>query len=168
MTRQETRNFLERIHSHYNDFIVDDFKIADWYNELKKYDLHDVSDKFEKHIKSEEYGKYAPKLFNLTRYLTPVDEKGKQKNYIKECPKCGAIFSNETFDDHYNDCVLISSIIRDMKKYFNMELSRKDLESFDKPKLYKAYNKYINMMLASELVSNDRKEVLKKCYIQGY
>ena len=167
MNKVEVKNFMKRIQSHYNDFIVDDFKISEWYSELSKYDSQDVSERLDKHLKSEEYGKFAPKLFNLTRYLVPSEDKDKKIVYNKECPKCGRIFTNETFDDHYDDCVLIASIERDMKNYFNITITRQELETYGKEKLYKTYNKYIDKMLNCELVTKDRKAILKNCYIKG-
>ena len=35
MTIKETTNFLERIKQHYQEFIIDEFKIDEWHNVLR-------------------------------------------------------------------------------------------------------------------------------------
>ena len=37
MEKKETINFMQRIKSHYQEFVIDDFKIAEWHKELTKY-----------------------------------------------------------------------------------------------------------------------------------
>ena len=85
MTIKETNQFMERIKSHYQEFIVDDFKIKEWHKELSKFDLEDVNKKLDEHLKSSEYGEYIPKLFFLTKYLIPSKDKGKIKHYVVKC-----------------------------------------------------------------------------------
>lgn len=166
MTRTEVRNFLTRIQSHYPEFIVDDFKLSEWYSELKKYDAEDINIKLEKHIGNEEYGRFAPKLFNLTKFLKTNEERQQNITWLLKCEKCGRIFKNTDYTSHYDICVLIATMVRDLKKYFNQDISREKLEELSQAKLYELYNKYVDKMLSSEFVSTDRKEILKKCYIK--
>lgn len=77
LNKKETINFMERVKSHYQEFIIDDFKISEWYGKLKDYDAEDVNKKFDEHLGSEVYGDYIPKIMFLTKYLTPTKEKGK-------------------------------------------------------------------------------------------
>ena len=38
VTKEQTKNLFRRIKSHYQEFAVDDFKVEEWYKELKEYD----------------------------------------------------------------------------------------------------------------------------------
>lgn len=56
MTKEQTKNLFRRIKSHYQEFTVDDFKVDEWYKELRDYDYDDVTKRFELHLNSEDYG----------------------------------------------------------------------------------------------------------------
>ena len=62
MTIRETNEFMERIKSHYQEFVIDDFKIKEWYKELSNYDADDINNKLDEHLRSEVYGDQIPKL----------------------------------------------------------------------------------------------------------
>ena len=70
MERKQVVDLLKRIKYNYNEFIVDDYTITEWYKELKDYELEDVMDKLDQHFRSEQYGKQPPKVYFLTKYLT--------------------------------------------------------------------------------------------------
>ena len=77
MTIKETNDFMERIKQHYQEFVIDDYKIEEWYKELKDYDYQEVNAKLEEHLRNEQYGTSIPKVYFLTKYLTKEKDKNK-------------------------------------------------------------------------------------------
>ena len=47
MTKIELTNFMSRIKAHYQDFSLDEFKVMEWYEQLKDYDVVDLNLKFD-------------------------------------------------------------------------------------------------------------------------
>ena len=82
MTKEETKNLFRRIKSHYQEFSIDEFKLDEWYKELKQYSYEDVTSRFELHLSSEEYGQLSPKLWFLKKGLRTIDEK-KNLQFLK-------------------------------------------------------------------------------------
>ena len=160
MTAKEVRTFMERVKSHYQEFIIDDFKISEWYGKLKDYDAEDVNKKFDEHLRSEVYGEYIPKIMFLTKYLTPTKEKGKVKHYTIYCPKCGYEIPDEEFEHHTKRCYEASTIVRDFKRYFNQSLQKKKLMALDDEEFEEIYQKYLDRMLDSDKVEDFRKKIL--------
>ena len=91
MTKEQTKNLFRRIKSHYQEFTVDDFKVDEWYKELKDYDYDDVTKRFELHLNSEDYGQVIPKLWFLKKGLITIGEK-------KESQQTGGL----EMKDYYN------------------------------------------------------------------
>lgn len=160
MTAKETRRFMERIKSHYQEFIIDDFKISEWYGKLKDYDAEDVNKKFDEHLNSEEYGDKIPRIGFLTKYLVKSEDKGKVKHYTIYCPKCGYEIPDVEFEKHNQRCIEASTIVRDMKKYFNQGLQKKKLMELDDEEFNKIYDAYVDKMLESPKVSALQKKIL--------
>ena len=74
MEKKQVIEFMDRIKSHYQEFIIDDFKIKEWYDELKDYSYEDVNKKLDEHLRSEQYGNFIPKVYFLTKFLTKEKE----------------------------------------------------------------------------------------------
>lgn len=147
MTREDTKNFLRRIKQHYQEFSVDDYKVSEWYNELKDYSVEDINNKFEEHLRNEQYGNSIPKIWFLTKYLTKEVDKGKNNaNEIHiNCMICGKELILSEYEEHYHKCSSIDYIIRQYKKFKGQEISRKDLEELSDNKFEEVYEKIINM-----------------------
>ena len=62
MSIEETKNFMIRIKQHYQEFVMDNIKLNEWYSELKDYDYFEVNNKFEEHLRNEQYGNQIPKI----------------------------------------------------------------------------------------------------------
>ena len=63
MTIQETKQFMTRIKQHYQEFVIDNYKIDEWYKELKSYDYDEVNKKLDEHLRNEQYGQYLKYIF---------------------------------------------------------------------------------------------------------
>ena len=104
MEIQETIKTMERIKQHYQDFIIDDYKIDEWHSELCKYDFKEVNEKIDQHMRSEQYGQYIPKIYFLTRNLKTLEQKAEKKEYTVICPYCRAYMDYERYAKHVERC----------------------------------------------------------------
>lgn len=165
MTIMEAKDFMKRVKSHYQDFIIDDFKIKEWYSELKKYDYEDVNKKFEEHLRSENYGESIPKLYFLTKYLTKTEDKGKVKNYVVYCQLCEKQIDLRDYDKHYSRCSAINYIENYMEKFFNKKVKNKDeLFLMSDEKFNSMYDKFLNKIVGKKISRVETEIILKILY----
>ena len=164
MEKKETINFMQRIKSHYQEFVIDDFKIEEWHKELKKYDYEDVNKKLEEHLSSETFGEQIPKLYFLTKYLIPTEDKGKIRHYTVVCQLCGKEVADTEFDDHFIRCSAAQAIVRDLRKYFNLTVDYQQLMSMSSQRFEEVYVKYLNKMLDAKIPRNRMKIILRCLY----
>ena len=164
MEKQETMNILKRIKSHYQEFAIDDFKVNEWHRELQKFDYVDVDLKLDEHLRSEVYGEQIPKLFFLTKHLIPADEKGQIKRYVIHCQNCGAEVPDTLYDKHFARCNATKTIIRDFKKYFNLNVDEEQLNKLNDAKFEEAYQKYLHRMLDAKIPAFRKQIILKILY----
>lgn len=162
MTIKETNEFMERIKSHYQEFIIDDFKIKEWHKELSKYDAEDVNKKFEEHLKSELYGDSIPKVYFLTKYLVPTEDKGKVIHHNVVCQLCNQTIFDDDYDNHYKRCSSATTIARDMKNYFNVNTNYQIMMHMDEKSFDELYVKYLNKMLGAN-ITDLRKKIILRC-----
>ena len=164
MNKKEAKTFMERIKSHYQEFIIDEFKFNEWYEELKKYDAEDVNKKFEEHLKSEVYGEYIPKLYFLTKYLVPTADKGKVTHYYVNCQLCGQAVFDDDYDKHYRRCSSATTIVRDLKQYCNKDVDYQKIIDLDEDTFEKIYQKYLDLMLDAPIPDFRKKIIMKIKY----
>lgn len=160
MTKAETINFMERIKSHYQEFIVDDFKIKEWHSKLKDYDLEDVNKKLDEHLNSEVYGDNIPKLYYLTKFLKTTEEKKIVRHYTLVCPQCRKELREIDFEPHYRRCGAALTIVKDFRKYLGRELSKSKIMELSDEKFEKLYMEYVDRMLECDKVESFRKKIL--------
>lgn len=160
MDKKETKKFMERIKSHYQEFIIDEFKFSEWYGKLKDYDAEDVNKKLEEHLNSELYGNQIPKVYFLTKYLIPTEEKGKIKHYTVLCPKCGQVIPDTELDNHLQRCIEAHTIIRDMKKYYDIDIDYQELMEMSNEKFEKTYQKYLDKMLEAPIPDFQKRVIM--------
>lgn len=130
MTKEQTKNLFRRIKSHYQEFSIDDFKVDEWYKELKDYDYEDITRRFELHLNSEEYGQVLPKLWFLKKNLLTIDEKKESKvyKYPVVCQLCGKEINLRGYDQHYAKCSAINYMQTQIKKIYGKDTPREVLE----------------------------------------
>lgn len=124
MTIQETNQLMERIKQHYQEFVIDDYKVEEWFKELSKYDCSEVNNKLEQHLRSEQYGQHIPKLYFLTKNLLTLEQKETHSEHIIFCPLCKQRMKHEQFEKHFDRC---SSI-----EYLETQAKKHELKNFDK------------------------------------
>lgn len=162
MTVEEAKTILGRIKIHYPDFSNDKNTQKEWIRELVLYDTEDVTRKLESHLRNEDYGDKIPKLFFLTSKLIPSLDKGKVRHYTILCSKCGYEIPDEEYDKHLQRCIEASTVVRDMKKYFSMNIQKKKLMALSDEEFEKLYQSYLNKMLDAD-IPDFRKKIILRC-----
>lgn len=163
MKKNETMEILKRIKSNYQDFTVDEYKKNEWYKELKDYDFEDVMKKVEEHMRSEEYGKFPPKLYFLTKYLQTTAQKNTKTHFLLQCSVCGEYIPEEIYDEHYGRCMDIDYINRILTKYFNKKLTKEQWQDNLKISQEQFDVKYMEFLdKAYNKVLKEEKEIINK------
>lgn len=163
MEKKDTINFMQRVRSYYPEFTIDDFKINEWHSQLKDYDTQDVNNRLDKHLKSETYGDYPPKLNYIIMGLTKAKEKGIVKEYYVACNNCGEGVNYSQYDEHYRKCSAVDYVIREMKNYLGKEVTREQLLKIDDNVFWNKYDALLEL-IKNKLQDNDDKKKLIQAY----
>lgn len=160
MTVEEAKTILGRIKIHYPEFSKDKAVQQEWIKELVLYDVDDVNRKLESHMRNEEYGDKLPKLFFLTNHLVPSLEKNRIRHYTVLCPKCGQAIPDTELDNHLQRCIEAHTIIRDMKKYYDIDIDYQELMEMSNEKFEKTYQKYLDKMLEAPIPDFQKRVIM--------
>lgn len=163
MEKIEVKDLMKRIKNNYPEFTVDEDKFEEWYKELKGYDLEDVTEKLEKHLRNEEYSDKPPKLYYLTRYLVPAKEKNIVPNHRVVCQFCGEAVLESEYQDHYDRCRSAYAIAKDLGKYFGYEIDENKIRKMTQEKYNEVYDWYLRKMLTAENLPDMRRKVILTC-----
>ena len=157
MTIQETNLFLKRIKQHYQDFIIDNSKVDEWYRELKDYDYVEVNNKLDDHLRNEQYGHQIPKVAFLTKYLTKISEKSKNNanNIRVRCHLCGAGMPLTEYGKHIERCNSVEYLNQQCLRLKDREIDKEKYRSMD----YKSFNSIYDKVLEEILkITTDEEE----------
>lgn len=148
MTKEQTKNLFRRIKAHYQEFSIDDFKLDEWYKELKPYDYEDITSRFELHLNSEEYGPLQPKLWFLKKGLRTIDEKKESKVFKNPviCQLCGNPVDLRMYDSHYNKCSAVNYMRRELKRIYNKDVPREQLERMNENDFKNKYDTLLSIV----------------------
>lgn len=122
MTKEEAKTIFKRIKSHYNTFVVDDFKFNEWFKELIHCNYEDVNKNLDRHINSEIYGETEPRLLFLTKYCRRDDRDFNLDNLHLICPHCKNKIKLYEYDDHvhrHNSIFYMNSKADLLNKHYN-------------------------------------------------
>lgn len=155
MTVKETKELMERIKNHYQEFIIDNYKIQEWHKELQEYSYADVNKKLEEHLRSENYGSQIPKVYFLTKHLTKEKDKGKVEELIVICSICGKIIKYKNFQEHMDRCNSVEFINLKSKKIFGKEIDKQRYRDMQQEEFDKIYNKLLEKILETSKNSDE-------------
>ena len=158
MTIQETNDLLKRIKQHYQEFIIDTYKVEEWYKELKYYSYEDVNKKLDEHLRSEHFGNTIPKVYFLTKYLTKEKDKIKNKSdsLLVRCSICGKVIKYCDFQTHMDRCNSVEFINLKSKKLFGKEIDKQRYRDMPNEEFNSIYEKLMNRILET---SEDKEEI---------
>lgn len=144
MTKTEVIKFMEVIKSYYQNFLMEDYVINEWYRQLSKYEKNDVYKKFEEHLKSD-YQDKPPKLHYLIKYLKTPEEKEKAKKapYLVACNLCGRYMALTEYNEHYDKCLAEEIVYREILRD-GTEIGRNEIKKLSKDTLNEIYAKVMS------------------------
>lgn len=147
MTLRETREFLERMKVYYPNMIIDDYTTQEWHSQLREYSNDDINDRFNDHLRNEEYSKYIPKISFLTNYIVKEKDKGNARlNSLRGfCPICRESVLMTEYEQHYRRCSHIEYIIRQVKRFKGVEYTYNDIATLSEEKFNSIYEKVLNL-----------------------
>lgn len=168
MSIQETKQFMERIKQHYQEFLIDNYRITEWHKELKDYDYEEVNNKLDEHLRSEQYGHQIPKVYFLTKYLTKESEKSKYNpsNLILKCGICGKPVPYNDYDEHISRCNSVEYLNLQSQRLYDKEIDKEKYRNMDNNTFNGIYDKVLEKILE---VSNDikEKEMITNYFLEG-
>lgn len=145
MNRDEVTELLNYINLNYPYFKVDSEVVSAWLNELQMYDVEDVKRNLKELMAEDLYSKTPPLLSRIIRGLTPKKEKIDFTKTIYFCPRCNKGFnSKEECDDHFDRCSSVDYVIRETRKWFKKELTRKELFAMSDEEFQERYYKLLH------------------------
>ena len=163
MTIQETKEFMERIKSYYQTFIVDTFTTSNWYQQLKEYSAKDINERLNTHLRSELYGDYVPKISFLLKGLRKENDPGIDKSKIfVRCNKCHHLYSLSDKQNHDNLCCDIDFFNFLSEKYTGKSIDKE--KCFETPNFYENFKKALAFAISKESDSEEKErlnEILK-------
>lgn len=162
MTKVELTNFMSRIKAHYQDFSLDEFKVMEWYEQLKDYDVVDLNLKFDNYVKSE-FGDTIPRINYLINGLIKIQNKGVVKKYIIECPMCHYPVSLDNFDRHYSRCSSVTYLCLKAEKIYKSKLNKSALYTMSDKEFNNTYMKFLNKTIDKHSMQ-ETKMIMKILY----
>ena len=144
MNRDEVTELLNYINLNYPQYEVDGTIIDAWLNELQVYDLEDVKKNLKQLMSEDLYSKTPPLLSRIIRGLTPKSEKLDFTKSVIYCPRCHKGFnSHEEEDEHFGKCSSVDYVIKETRKWFKKELTRKELFAMSDEEFQERYKKLL-------------------------
>lgn len=150
MNKMETVNFLKKIKSYYNNFSIDEYVINEWADRLKPYDIENVYQKLDEHLKGS-YKDEIPKIYFITRSLSKAKEKQTTDNTVVRCQYCNKKVGLKYYDNHverHNSVYYIKHNEGRIRKCFNeqqlMEMPGVEFNKF-----------YMKFLIEIEKISTD-------------
>ena len=163
MNDNEIKELLEKIDIHYStDYAKNKNLVIEWKKQLKKYASKDVFRKLEEHLRSD-YSNIPPKLYFLLKDLKTPEEQIKLDLLSEQCKFCNQFVKLSNFDEHYEKCMDIDFIERNVKKYLNQQIIRSDYYEMSNEDVKKRFEKIAKIVIEK---SNNEMEVnaLKKYF----
>lgn len=164
MIRNEVTELMKRVKSNYPSFIIDDFKINEWLDELKDYDNEDVHKKLEEHMRNEEYNAGPPKVYFLTRYLIKIKDKKTLDDYKVVCPFCRERISYNNNGEHIDRCRSIDYIDTQCKKYHNKRIDKEAFKRMTQDQFDIKYNRVLKDVYDNTTNETEKKVISKILY----
>ena len=145
MNREEVVDLFEFLEINYPSFSYSSKTIDTWVSELQMFDVDDVKRNLKELMAEDLYSKTPPLLSRIIRGLTPKKEKIDFTKNIYFCSRCNRGFnSKEECDEHFNRCSSVDYVIRETRKWFKKELTRKELFAMSDEEFQERYCKLLH------------------------
>lgn len=145
MNREEVVDLFEFLEINYPNFSYSSKTIDTWLNELQMFDVDDVKRNLKELMAEDLYSKTPPLLSRIIRGLTPKNEKIDFTKTVYFCSRCNKGFnSKEDCDEHFDRCSSVDYVIRETRKWFKKELTRKELFAMSDEEFQERYFKLLH------------------------
>lgn len=144
MSEEEVYEILDRVKVNYQHLAMPDELFDEWYNQLKYYAKDEVYKNLDNYFKSDRKRRNIPLVYDLIDGLLTIEQqKTKSKDNFKiDCQLCHRFMTLEEYNNHYDKCLLIKTLIPILQK--NGETVDYDsLNEYDYQTLDKVYDKYV-------------------------
>lgn len=162
MTKRDVMTFMNRIKQHYQEFLIDDGKCEEWYRELKDYNTHEVNEKFEEHLRNENYCSQIPRIGFLIKYL--IKEKDKATNNANtirvKCSQCGKGMLLTEYDKHIERCNSVEYLNLQSLRFTGKELDKEKYRQMDEETFNKIYDKVLNKILETTTDEEEKQNIM--------
>lgn len=163
MTKEETKEILKKIDlTYHTNFLKNSSYVSEWHKELKNYEFQDVYNKLEEHMRSN-FSNDIPKLYFLTKGLKTPEEKEKLSNTTEICPFCKNKVNLSEFKEHYENCMDIDYIRRNVKKFLNQDINLLEYYSMSREEVLKRVDRIMSIVY-----KRTNNEFEKKCILKYF
>ena len=145
MTREEVKGLLTQIKANYNEFIAADYVATEWYNQLKDYDTQDILRKYQEHLQGE-YNRTYPRIQYLTKYLKKIQEKELYTTRYIPCRYCNEYIKEDDFARHYDRCLAIDYIERQVKRFNGKPIDKDKLRELSENDFNLYYDRILDLV----------------------
>lgn len=143
MNKTETKKLLSKIKGYYNNqFFVDEFVVDAWCETMQPYDLEDAIEHIQEYLKM--FPDTPPKPHTFKKGLHTHEEKTRIANSHTTvfCKYCKEWMSDIDFDNHYDKCFEIDTLIKFYKNE-GKDITREQLEPYSVVALDKGLKHFI-------------------------
>lgn len=163
MNKNDTLELIELISNTYPNCYLNIDKsrqLNEWSTITSEYDKTDVFKKTKELMATEEYRKTPPTIYYITRALTKVNDKIDFSQRVYYCSQCNRAFNSyEDMLKHEDRCRSVNYVIRNTKKYFNKEYSRKELFDLTDDEFEERYNKLLVNILRVSTNEDEKRNI---------
>lgn len=161
MTKEQVKELLNILNNNYNNFINEnnyESILTTWLNELCQYDYNDVLERTKELLSKSEFQMKQPTLYHIVAPLTKVNDKVDFTKMVFYCPRCKKAFNDEIIMDKHTDrCRSIDYVIRETKKWFNKDITRKELFQMNEKEFEERYDKLLRYIM--EHTTNEEEKI---------
>ena len=163
MNKEQVKEILTMLSNNYNNFLDEnnyESILTSWLNELCQYDYDEVLERTKELLSKSEFQMKQPTLYHR---IAPLKKKNEQVDFTKMvfyCPRCKKAFNDEKImDKHTDKCRSVDYVIRETKKWFKKEITRKELFQMDEKEFDERYNKLLKYIMEHTTDENEKTRI---------
>ena len=145
MNKSDVLDILNKIKTNYQDFLIKEDTLDNWYEVLKNYSYLDIDGKVNDYLKAD--SDKPPRLNHLTNGVQTLAQKYNALNDdFVWCNLCQKKMRFGDYEKHYSRCLQVQTLWIKSKR-LGKEIPRDDLEQFGDDILEKLEDKYVEKVV---------------------
>lgn len=142
MNKSDVLDILNKIKTNYQDFLIKEDTLNNWYEVLKDYSYLEIDGKLNDYLKAD--SDKPPRLNHLTSGIQTIAQKTNSlNNDFVWCNLCQKKMRFRYYESHYSRCLQVHTIWKNLK-IKGHEIPRDELEQYGDDLLEKLEAKYID------------------------